>query len=101
MCIAYMVKEVELYKQITKMGSRFIINIPKEYYPILKKLGLLDGPIKIKFLRSFSVKEVELYKQITKMGMRYIINIPNEYVPILEKYGLLDGPIGIKFSKVF
>jgi len=32
-----MVKEVELIKQITKMGSRYIINIPKEYVQNFRK----------------------------------------------------------------
>ena len=52
MCIAYMVKEVELYKQITKMGMRYIINIPNEYVQILEKNGLLGDPIKITFSKA-------------------------------------------------
>jgi len=47
-----MVKEVELIKQITKMGSRYIINIPKEYVQTLEKNGLLDDAIRITFSKA-------------------------------------------------
>ena len=53
MLIAYMVKEIYFMKRITKMGDRYIVNIPMEYVQILKKNGMLgDQAVKIKFERS-------------------------------------------------
>ncbi len=53
MLIAYMVKEIYFMKRITKMGDRYIVNIPMEYVQILKKNGMLgDQAVKITFERS-------------------------------------------------
>ena len=53
MLIAYMVKEIYFMKRITKMGDRYIVNIPMEYVQILKKNGMLgDQAVKITFVRS-------------------------------------------------
>lgn len=49
MCLTYM---VELIKKVTKMGTRYIINIPNEYVQILEKNGLLGDPIKITFSKA-------------------------------------------------
>ena len=53
MLIAYMVKEIYFMKRITKMGDRYIVNIPMEYVQIIKKNGMLgDQAVKITFERS-------------------------------------------------
>tara|TARA_Y100000590_G_C15345384_1_gene873050 strand:+ start:573 stop:722 length:150 start_codon:yes stop_codon:yes gene_type:complete len=44
---------VEIYKKITKMGDRYIINIPNETVEYMKKEGLIrDEPIKVKIIFS-------------------------------------------------
>lgn len=48
----YLTYMVELIKKVTKMGTRYIINIPNEYVQILEKNGLLGDPIKITFSKA-------------------------------------------------